>query len=85
MYSGGGSRGYTGYTDKNVLNHYLTLDLPDDHIMCEYIWIDGTGEGIRSKCKTLDFEPTCLDGINYFTDHKTHHVQVYAINDNIYK
>ncbi|XP_060604724.1 glutamine synthetase-like [Ruditapes philippinarum] len=61
MYSGGGSRGYTGYTDKNVLNHYLTLDLPDDHIMCEYIWIDGTGEGIRSKCKTLDFEPTSLD------------------------
>nr|WNT94139.1 glutamine synthetase [Cyclina sinensis] len=50
-------RGYSGHTDKNVLNHYLTLDLPENKVMCEYIWIDGTGQGIRSKCKTVDSEP----------------------------
>lgn len=44
-------------TEKAVLKRYMALPQPDDRVMCEYIWIDGTGEGIRSKCKTMDFEP----------------------------
>lgn len=44
-------------TNKTVLEKYMRLDQPDDRVMAEYIWIDGTGEGIRTKCKTLDFEP----------------------------
>ncbi|KAL3871905.1 hypothetical protein ACJMK2_039877 [Sinanodonta woodiana] len=44
-------------TDKNVLKHYLELPQPEDQVQCEYIWIDGTGQGIRSKCRTLDSEP----------------------------
>jgi glutamine synthetase len=44
-------------TDRKLLEKYLELDQPDDVIMAEYIWIDGTGEGIRSKCRTLNGEP----------------------------
>lgn len=47
---------HTAATDKNVLERYMTLPL-DTKVMLEYIWIDGTGEGVRSKCRTLDFEP----------------------------
>lgn len=52
---------HTAATDKNVLERYMTLPL-DTKVMLEYIWIDGTGEGVRSKCKTLDFEPKSPKG-----------------------
>lgn len=49
-------------TNKQVLDKYLQLEQPDDGIMAEYVWIDGTGEGIRSKCKTLNAEPKSPKG-----------------------
>lgn len=52
---------HTAATDKNVLERYMTLPL-DTKVMLEYIWIDGTGEGVRSKCRTLDFEPKSPKG-----------------------
>ncbi|XP_041369130.1 glutamine synthetase-like [Gigantopelta aegis] len=44
-------------TDKKVLEKFLELDQPQNKCMCEYVWIDGTGEGLRSKCRTLDSVP----------------------------
>jgi glutamine synthetase len=44
-------------SNKGLLHKYLKLDQAGDKIMAEYLWIDGTGEGIRSKCRTLDTEP----------------------------
>ena len=46
-------------SDKNaVLQRYMELDIKDDtRVQAMYIWIDGSGEGIRCKTKTLEFEP----------------------------
>ncbi|XP_050389524.1 glutamine synthetase-like [Patella vulgata] len=46
----------TAVTNKQVLEKYLDLE-QDGRVMAEYLWIDGTGEGIRSKCRTLPCEP----------------------------
>ncbi|ESP05027.1 hypothetical protein LOTGIDRAFT_184997 [Lottia gigantea] len=43
-------------TNKQVLEKYLDLE-QNGKVMAEYLWIDGTGEGIRSKCRTLNSTP----------------------------
>ena len=53
---------YPGAVDKTVTKHFLELE-QGDKVMCEYVWIDGTGEAMRSKCKTLQTEPKNAKGI----------------------
>ncbi|XP_070176260.1 glutamine synthetase-like [Littorina saxatilis] len=51
------SRVVSGETDKSVMQRYMTLPQSSDAVMVEYFWIDGTGEGVRSKGRTLSTEP----------------------------
>merc|ERR1712037_815452 len=46
-------------TNKTVLDKYMQLD-QGTRVQALYIWIDGTGEGLRSKTKTLEEYPNSL-------------------------
>merc|ERR1712135_120987 len=48
---------HSAATNKAVLDRYMRLPQPDDKIMATYIWIDGTGEYVRAKTRTIDFIP----------------------------
>jgi len=43
--------------DKGTLEHYLDLEQESDQVQLMYIWIDGTGEGLRCKTRTALKEP----------------------------
>ena len=71
---------YPAKLDKGVLNTYLALEQPDSVVQAEYVWIDGTGQGIRSKCKTLDFEPKEAKGTwSYWFTRKLHGLPVLSL------
>jgi len=42
--------------DSTVTERYMKLD-QGDNVLATYVWIDGTGEGLRGKTRTLSFYP----------------------------
>ncbi len=49
-------------TNKTVLDRYLALKIPDDTCQATYVWIDGTGEYVRCKTRTMNFIPKKPEG-----------------------
>ncbi|MPC96178.1 Glutamine synthetase [Portunus trituberculatus] len=52
----------TALTDKTVLDRYMRLPIPDNKCQVMYVWVDGTGEHLRSKTRTVNFIPKCASG-----------------------
>ncbi|XP_058452879.1 glutamine synthetase 2 cytoplasmic isoform X2 [Malaya genurostris] len=45
------------HINKTLLDKYSSLPMPESKIIATYIWIDGTGENVRCKDRTLEFIP----------------------------
>ncbi|RZC37707.1 Gln-synt C domain containing protein [Asbolus verrucosus] len=44
--------------DKKIWDRYRNLPIAGCKIQATYVWIDGTGENLRSKSKTMDYTPS---------------------------
>ncbi len=51
-------------TDKGVLSRYLAKP-QGERVQAMYIWIDGTGENLRCKTKSLESEPKKITGMPF--------------------
>ena len=45
-----------------MLDRYMRLPIPDNKCQVNYVWIDGSGESMRSKTRTVDFIPKAPSG-----------------------
>ncbi len=54
--------GATSTLNKTILAKHLQLEQPDQQVQVMYVWIDGTGENLRCKTKTMTAEPQVPDG-----------------------
>lgn len=71
-------------TDKvSVLDKYCKLD-QGDRIQALYIWIDGTGEGIRCKTKTLDKPPESIEDLPIWNFDGSSTGQAEGFNSDVY-
>ena len=44
-------------SNAGILAKYMSLDQPADKVQCMYVWIDGSGENMRAKTRTVSFVP----------------------------
>ncbi|XP_031625061.1 glutamine synthetase 2 cytoplasmic isoform X2 [Contarinia nasturtii] len=70
--------------NKKVLDRYLNLELPENLIQATYIWIDGTGQNVRAKDRTLDFVPKSVKELPIWNYDGSSTYQAGGTNSDVY-
>ena len=52
----------TALLNKTAMDKYMALDTNDQIVQAMYIWIDGTGESLRCKTRSLTKSPNSVAG-----------------------
>ncbi|XP_058790490.1 glutamine synthetase 2 cytoplasmic-like [Phymastichus coffea] len=70
--------------NKTLLSRYFNLPQPQDKIQAEYIWIDGTGQGLRSKTRTISAVPKKATELPVWTYDGSSTYQAHGENSEIF-